>query len=84
MNQGSSEIRRPKPKIEPPDPAPGGATAVPTAGGSGIFSRVGRDPNPDHNPETDEIPAAAKEPDDTDTEATKGGEEEPSESEPSG
>ena len=85
MSEESSEgPRRPEPKAEPPEPAPGGSTAVPTAGGAGIFTRIGRDPNPRHNPETDEIPVEATEPEDTETEATKGGDEQPAESEPAG
>lgn len=83
-NDSREGPRRPEPKAEPPDPAPGGSTAVPSAGGSGIFSRVGRDPDPDHNPETNEIPMETTEPEDTDTEATKGGDEQPAESEPAG
>jgi hypothetical protein len=62
----------PKPKIEPPDPPPGGPHSVPGVGGDGATSAVGRDPDPARNPSTDhELPAETTEPDDTATEATK-------------
>ena len=62
----------PEPKVEPPDPPPGGPHAVPGVGGDGAYSAVGRDPDPERNPSTDhELPAETTEPEDTDTEATK-------------
>jgi hypothetical protein len=70
---GQSLPPQPPPKSEPPAPPPGGPHAVPGVGGEGAYSAQGRDPNPDHNPATDtELPDEAKEPEDTDTEATQG------------
>ncbi|RHW23291.1 hypothetical protein D0Z08_30595 [Nocardioides immobilis] len=82
MAESDQEIRRPEPKAEPPAPPPGGANAVPGVGGEGSYTNVPRDPDPDLNPETDELPVETKQPDDTDTEATKGGTEKEAESEP--
>lgn len=82
MNESAKEIRRPEPKAEPPDPSPGGPHAVPGVGGDGPYSRVPRDPDPRLNPETDQVPEETTEGEDTETEATKGGEEKPAESEP--
>ena len=63
----------PKPRAEPPAPPPGGPHAVPGGGGDGAYSAEPRDPNPRLNPATDEeLPAETTEPEDTDTEATKG------------
>ena len=63
----------PTPTAEPPDPPPGGPHAVPGVGGDGPYTNVARDPDPARNPETDrELPAETTEPEDTDTEATKG------------
>ena len=85
MTEGSQERHRPEPVAEPPPPPPGGPHAIPTVGGMGPYTRIGRDPDPRHNPETDdELPAETTEPEETDTEATKGGPESPSESEPAG
>ena len=70
---GQSLPPQPAPTVEPPAPPPGGPNAVPGVGGEGAYSTEGRDPNPAHNPATDdELPAETTEPDDTDTEATKG------------
>jgi hypothetical protein len=76
--------RRPEPTIEPREPPPGGPHAVPGVGGEGTYTRVPRDPDPANNPETDELPAETIEAEDTGTEATKGGDESPAESEPAG
>ncbi len=76
------KIRRPEPKAEPPEPSPGGPNAVPGVGGDGPRSRVPRDLDPDRNPATDEVPIETTESEDTETEATKGGSEQPAESEP--
>jgi hypothetical protein len=63
----------PEPKAEPPDPPPGGPHAVPGVGGDGPYTRIARDPDPSRNPRTDhDLPADTTEPEDTDTEATKG------------
>ncbi|TWG96747.1 hypothetical protein L615_004100000040 [Nocardioides sp. J9] len=72
---------QPEPKVEPPEPAPGGPNSIEGVGGDGPRSTVGRDPNPMHNPATDEIPEAAVEEEDTDTAATRGDPEVPPESE---
>lgn len=82
MNDSSNEIKRPEPKAEPPEPSPGGPHAVPGVGGDGTSSRVPRDLDPRRNPETSEVPEETTEPEDTETEATKGGDEKPAESEP--
>lgn len=82
MSESKQDIRRPQPIAEPPAPPPGGASSVPGVGGEGPYSRVPRDPDPRHNPATDVMPAETTEPEDTDTEATKGGPEMPAESEP--
>lgn len=67
----------PKPKVEPPDPPPGGPHAVPGVGGDGAYTAIGRDPDPSRNPETDnELPAETTQPEDTDTQATKDAEAE--------
>ncbi len=84
MNEPDHDVRRPQPTAEPPAPPPGGASSVPGVGGEGPYSNVPRDPDPMHNPATDEMPAEATESEDTDTEATKGGPETPAESEPPG
>ncbi|WP_435768305.1 hypothetical protein [Nocardioides sp. SYSU DS0651] len=64
----------PEPTAEPQAPPPGGPHAVPGVGGEGAYSTAARDLDPDRNPATDhELPQEAKEPEDTDTEATKGG-----------
>ena len=83
MNDSTKPIKRPEPKAEPPDPSPGGPHAVPGVGGDGPYSRVPRDLDPMLNPETNEAPEETKESEDTETEATKGGDEKPAESEPS-
>lgn len=63
----------PEPKTEPQAPPPGGPNAVPGVGGDGAYSTEPRDPNPNHNPATDEeLPEEAKQGEDTDTEATRG------------
>jgi|GEM_PF-6884656 len=82
MTESDQEIRRPEPVAEPPAPPPGGPHAVPGVGGEGAYTSIPRDPDPNLNPETDEIPIETKEREDTDTEATKGGDEQPAESEP--
>ena len=86
MPDENEKTHRPEPKAEPPEPAPGGPNAVPTVGGAGQTTTIGRDPDPEKNPETadDQLPDETTEPDDTDTEASKGGDEHPSESEPAG
>jgi hypothetical protein len=84
MTEEQKEIRRPEPKAEPPEPSPGGPHAVPGVGGDGVFSNIPHDPDPDLNPQTDELPIDTKESEDTDTEATKGGDEHEAESEPTG
>ena len=83
MNDSSKPIRRPEPTAEPQEPSPGGPNAVPGVGGDGPYSRVPRDLDPRQNPETNEVPEETTETEDTDTEATKGGEEHDAESEPS-
>ena len=82
MNDSSQEIRRPEPTAEPPEPSPGGPHAVPGVGGDGPTSRVSRDLDPMRNPETSEVPDETTQTEDTETEATKGGDEKPAESEP--
>lgn len=76
---------RPEPKAEPREPPPGGPHAVPGVGGEGPYTRIPRDLDPDLNPATDDeqLPDETKEPDSTETEATKGGDEQESEGEPS-
>ncbi|MBS4751782.1 hypothetical protein KG112_03030 [Nocardioides sp. zg-ZUI104] len=69
---GQSLAPRPKPKAEPQEPPPGGPHAVPGVGGEGAYSAEPRDLDPTRNPATDEIPAAALEGEDTETEATRG------------
>lgn len=76
------DVRRPVPTSEPPAPPPGGPNAVPGVGGEGSYTNIPRDPDPRLNPETDRLPAETTEPEDTETEATKGGDEQPAESEP--
>ena len=83
MTDSENEIKRPEPKAEPPDPSPGGPHAVPGVGGDGPYTRVPRDLDPMHNPETNEVPEETTETEDTETEATKGGDEHEAESEPS-
>ena len=83
MTDSANQIKRPEPKAEPPEPSPGGPHAVPGVGGDGPTSRVPRDLNPIKNPETNEAPEETKESEDTETEATKGGDEHQAESEPS-
>lgn len=76
---------RPTPTAEPPEPSPGGPHAIPGVGGDGPYSRVSRDPDPRLNPATDDqLPEETTEGEDTDTEATRGGETGEAESEPSG
>jgi len=84
VTEDEKEIRRPKPTAEPQEPPPGGPHAVPGVGGDGPYSRVSRDMDPRLNPETNEVPDETTEGEDTETEATKGGDEQPSESEPAG
>jgi hypothetical protein len=83
MSDTTKEFRRPVPTAEPQEPSPGGPHAVPGVGGDGPYSRVPRDLDPMLNPETHEVPDETTETEDTDTEATKGGEEHEAESEPS-
>jgi hypothetical protein len=83
MNDSTKEFRRPEPTAEPQEPSPGGPNAVPGVGGDGPYSRVPRDMDPQFNPETNEVPEETTEGEDTETEATKGGDEKPAESEPS-
>jgi hypothetical protein len=68
---------RPDPEIEPGEPLPGGADAVP--GGDGVDGELSEpnpephDLDPDRNPAVeDALPDEMKETEDTDTEATKG------------
>lgn len=82
MNDSSKQIKRPEPVAEPQEPPPGGPHAVPGVGGDGPYSRVPRDMDPRLNPETNEVPEETTEAEDTETEATKGGDEKPAESEP--
>jgi len=82
MNDSSKEINRPEPTAEPQEPSPGGPNAVPGVGGDGPYSRVPRDMDPRLNPETNEVPEETAEGEDTETEATKGGDEKQAESEP--
>ena len=82
MSDSTKEFRRPKPTAEPQEPSPGGPNAVPGVGGDGPYSRVPRDMDPRLNPETNEVPVDTTEGEDTETEATKGGDEKPAESEP--
>lgn len=70
---GQSLPPRPEPTVGPPEPSPGGPDAVEGVGGDGVHSAEPRDPDPRDNPATDkELPAETTEPEDTDTEATKG------------
>lgn len=64
----------PEPVVEPAAPPPGGPDAIVGVGGAaGNGPSLPADPDPEKNPETDnELPAETTEPDDTDTEATKG------------
>lgn len=82
MSNSEKEIRRPEPTAEPQEPSPGGPNAVPGVGGDGPYSRVPRDLDPKLNPETKAVPEETKEGEDTETEATKGGDEKEAESEP--
>ena len=82
MTEEKREIRRPEPKAEPPEPSPGGPHAVPGVGGDGASRTSRTTSDPDLNPETDELPLDTKESEDTETEATKGGDEHEAESEP--
>jgi hypothetical protein len=82
MSNNEKEIRRPEPTAVPPEPSPGGPHAVPGVGGDGPYSRVPRDLDPGLNPETRRMPDETTEPEDTETEATKGGDEKEAESEP--
>ena len=66
----------PEARAEEPDPPPGGPHAVPGVGGDGAYTGIAHDPDPRKNPETDnELPEETTEPEDTDTEATKGEDE---------
>ncbi|HWJ67037.1 MAG TPA: hypothetical protein VNT31_10195 [Nocardioides sp.] len=68
----------PAPYAEPPAPPPGGPHAIPGVGGDGAYSTEARDPDPRHNPATDdELPPETLSAEDTDTEATKGNPEVP-------
>ena len=82
MNDSQKKYRRPEPIAEPQEPPPGGPHAVPGVGGDGPYSRVSRDMDPRLNPETNEVPLETTQREDTETEATKGGDEQPAESEP--
>jgi hypothetical protein len=78
-----TEHNRPKPVAEPPEPSPGGPNAVPGVGGDGPTTRVSRDLDPDFNPATDDaLPDETTEGEDTETAATKGGDESEAEAEP--
>lgn len=57
----------PDPEIEPREPNPGGADAV-----EQITPDVVPDPDPLHNPATDQAPQTTRETEDTSTEATRG------------
>lgn len=72
---------RPQPKIEPPQPPPGGPNAIGGVGGDGAATSgdhpLPRDLDPSVKPATDEdVPKAVEEEleegEDTDTQATKG------------
>ena len=64
---------RPEPYAEPQAPPPGGPHAIEGVGGDGAYTTEPHDMNPNENPATDEaLPDEAKEPDDTDTAATRG------------
>lgn len=83
MSESQEVQRSPVPTAEPQEPPPGGANAVPGVGGEGPYTRVPHDLDPDLNPAVDgALPEETKEADATETEATKGGDEQPSESEP--
>lgn len=85
MSESQEEVRRPVPTAEPQEPPPGGPHAVPGVGGEGPYTRVPHDLDPDLNPAVDDVlPEETTEPDSTETEATKGGDVQPSESEPAG
>ncbi|KAA1415985.1 hypothetical protein F0U44_20375 [Nocardioides humilatus] len=83
MSDDDSATNRPVPTAVPPEPSPGGPHAVPGVGGDGPYSRVPRDLDPNLNPATDDnLPEETTEGEDTETEATKGGEPTEAESEP--
>jgi hypothetical protein len=68
---------KPDAEIEPGEPAPGGADALPLASDGVDGEDAGPDPlsrdlDPDDNPQTGEIPLEMKQGEDTSTEATKG------------
>ncbi|GAA4810129.1 hypothetical protein ACFQ0K_14935 [Nocardioides caeni] len=69
---GQSLSPQPEPTAVPQAPPPGGPNAVPGVGGDGAYSVESRDPVPQHNPATDELPEETTEPEDTDTAATRG------------
>lgn len=70
---GQSLPPPPKPTAEPPAPPPGGPHAIEGVGGDGAYTTQPRDPDPHHNPATDDrLPAETTEGEDTDTEATQG------------
>lgn len=63
----------PRPKVEPPEPPPGGPTVLEGIVRDGAYTGEPRDPRPEANPATDdELPAETVTPDDTDTQATQG------------
>ncbi|WP_148613853.1 hypothetical protein [Nocardioides rubriscoriae] len=67
---------KPDAEIEPGEPNPGGADAVPQGDGvdgeAADADPVPRDLDPDNNPVTGELPLAVTQGEDTSTEATKG------------
>ncbi|MCW2815185.1 MAG: hypothetical protein JWN84_2640 [Nocardioides sp.] len=67
---------KPEAEIEPGEPNPGGADAVPQSDGVDGEDTDGeplvRDLDPDDNPVTGEIPTEVKEGEDTSTQATEG------------
>lgn len=68
---GSTDVPpRPEPRIEPPQPPPGGVDAVVEVEYEPGLAVP--DPDPEKNPSTDDVPAETKQGEDTDTKATRG------------
>lgn len=78
---GQSLPPPPVPTAEPQAPPPGGPNGLEGVGGDGAYTREARDPDPERNPQTDDLPEETVAPEDTDTEATKGNPEVPPEAE---
>ena len=69
----------PEPKIEPPEPPPGGVDALEP---NDDHLPTVPDANPATNPATEDIPEAITEPDDTDEGASSDGASDPEEEDP--